>query len=189
MQIDKEHSGAGHSRRRTSFISRLWKGSVDGLAVLGTSMIVILMILIFSDVVARNVFGGSLPLISELGALTLVMIVYLQLGTTIRNERLARTDFFLAELSARRPRIASVVTGLWDLVGAAVCAGIAYSTVGILNKDVEHGDFIGVTGVATVPTWPFRTLILLGITVATAQFLLQALSAFRNAARNPETKP
>ena len=167
---------------------RLWNHAVDGLAALGTLMIVVLMGMIFADVLARNLIGGSLPLISELGALTLVMIVFLQLGTTVRNDRLARTEFFLDAVEARRPRLAAFFTGIWHLFGIAVCAGIAWSTWGILMRDLSARNFIGIPGVATMPTWPFRSFILLGIAVATLQFVVQATIAFRRAAGRPEPR-
>ncbi|APH71074.1 TRAP transporter small permease subunit [Aquibium oceanicum] len=174
--------GAATERRRTSAFMRMWSRAVDGLAALGTLMIVLLMTMIFCDVLARNLIGGSLPLVSELGALTLVMIVFLQLGTTVRNDRLARTDFFFAMLEGRSPRTSAFVAGVWDLFGIAVCAGIAWSTWGILWKDYEHAEYIGVTGVATVQTWPFRALILVGVTVAALQFVIQAARSFARAA-------
>lgn len=185
MDEGRNKGGAATVRRRPSAVARVWGRSVDGLAALGTAMIIVLMVMIACDVVARNVMGASLPLISELGALTLVMIVYLQLGTTIRNERLARTDFFFTLMEGRSPRMAAFVSGLWDLFGIAVCAGIAWSTWGILAKDFDHGEYIGVTGVATLQTWPFRALILIGAAVAAAQFTIQALHSFAAAARRP----
>jgi TRAP-type C4-dicarboxylate transport system permease small subunit len=75
---------------------------VDGIAALGTLLIVGLMAIICADIVARNVLGGSLPLVSELGALLVVMIVALQLAATVRADRLARTLAFLAPLEDRR---------------------------------------------------------------------------------------
>lgn len=187
MPAAAHENGAAIERRRPSRAMRLWSRAVDGLAALGTLMIVILMTMIFCDVLARNLVGGSLPLISELGALTLVMIVFLQLGTTIRNDRLARTDFFFVLLADRSPRAAAFVAGLWDLFGIAVCAAIAWSTWGIVWKDYEHGEYIGVTGVATLQTWPFRALILLGTTVAALQFVIQAVKSFARAAGRAET--
>jgi TRAP-type mannitol/chloroaromatic compound transport system permease small subunit len=166
----------------------VWSRAVDGLAALGTIMIVLLMGMICADVFARNITGGSLPLISELGALTLVMIVYLQLGTTIRNNRLARTDFFLGAIEERSPRAAAFVSGLWDLFGIAVCAGIAWSTWGILIDDIEHHEFIGVTAGVTMQTWPFRALILVGSAVAAAQFVVQAARSFIRAAAAGESR-
>ncbi|WP_163264171.1 TRAP transporter small permease subunit [Chelativorans alearense] len=181
MSLRSQDSGTAEGRRRLLSAQRLWSRAVDGLAALGTIMILLLMVMIGSDVFARNITGGSLPLISELGALTLVMIVYLQLGTTIRNNRLARTDFFLDALEGWKPRAAALVSGLWDLFGIAVCAGIAWSTYGILLGDIEHHEFIGVTAGVTLPTWPFRALILVGSAVAAAQFVVQAVRSLMKA--------
>ena len=78
-----------------------------------------------ADVVARNTMGASLPLIAELGALTVVLIVFLQLGAAVRNDRLASTDFFLEAVAVRRTHVAAGFRALWDLAGAAICFGIA----------------------------------------------------------------
>jgi TRAP-type C4-dicarboxylate transport system permease small subunit len=155
----------------------LWTWIVDGLAALGTVLIGILMLIICADVVARNLLGSSLPLVSELGALTLVMIVYLQLGTTVRHNRLARAELFLSRFSERRPRAGQVFAGIYDLAGAVMCALMAWSTLRILEKDFGSHEYIGVTGVLTFPTYPFRILIMVGIAVAAMQFLVQAVAA------------
>lgn len=188
MNNEPQQAGAVGGRRRLSGIALAWLRAVDGLAAMGTIMIVLLMGMICADVFARNITGGSLPLVSELGALTLVMIVYLQLGTTIRNNRLARTDFFLDAMEERSPRTAAAVSGVFHLAGIAVCAAIAWSTYGILLDDIEHREFIGVTAVATMQTWPFRALILLGSAVATAQFAVEAVRSFRRAATSGERR-
>jgi TRAP-type C4-dicarboxylate transport system permease small subunit len=162
--------------------TRFWNRGVDGLAALGSVMIVFLMGIIVADVVARNMMGASLPLVAELGALTVVLIVFLQLGAAVRNDRLASTDFFLEAVGSQRPRAALAIRALWDLAGAAVCAGIAWSSWGILQRDFAHREFIGVTGVMTMPTSPFRALIFLGAAIAAIQFVLTAASRLRRAA-------
>src|SRR5690606_35872773 len=43
---------------------RFWNRGVDGLAALGTVMIVILMTIIVADVLFRNIAGASLPLVA-----------------------------------------------------------------------------------------------------------------------------
>ena len=112
-------------------LARVWGWLVDGLAALGTVMIGVLMLIICADVVARNLLGSSLPLVSELGALVLVMIVYLQLAATVRADRLARTEVFFTAFRMNWPRAGAVLAALFDAVGAAVVGGIAWSTVGI----------------------------------------------------------
>lgn len=190
MAHHQDETGASETERRPpSLPARLWVALVDGTAALGTVMICLLMLMISADILARNIVGGSLPLISELGALTLVMIVYLQLGTTIRHNRLARIEFFLHWLEGRSPRALALVNGLWELAGAAVCAAIAWSTLGIFRRDVSSMDFIGVPGVLTVPTWPFRALILAGIAIAVVQFTIRAAAEFRLAAAGGARRP
>ena len=165
--------------RQSHWLSRYWSIIADGLGAIGTILIGVLMIIICSDVVMRNLFGSSLPLVSELGALTLVMIVFLQLGTTVRHERLARTELFLPPFTAKFPRAGMFVKAMWDLVGAVLCGFIANSTYKILLKDLKFDNYIGVTGVLTIPTWPFRLMILIGITVAAIQFFIHVITGIK----------
>lgn len=162
-------------------LDRLWLWFIEGLAALGTALIGVLMIIICADIIARNLIGSSLPLVSELGALLLVMIVSLQLATTVRADRLARTDLFFASFKDRHPRLGSLLSAVFNLVGAAMIGGIAWASVGILGKDWSAGEYIGVTGIATLPTWPFRALILLGMAVAAVEFAVRTVSDLRSA--------
>ncbi|MGY6706935.1 MAG: TRAP transporter small permease subunit [Rhizobiaceae bacterium] len=177
MSNQDSQGGASVSRRLTTLVISLWGWMVDGMAAFGTVLIVVLMGIICSDVVARNLFNASLPLIAELGALTLVMIVYLQLGAAVRHNRLARAEILMAALQARAPRAAALLEACFQLVGAAMLAIIAWSTLSIMEADIARGRYIGVTGVVTLQTWPFRLVILFGVAVATIQFLVQAVSA------------
>ncbi|WP_417670353.1 TRAP transporter small permease subunit [Roseibium sp.] len=161
--------------RSQSLMLRGWHLIVDGLAALGTGLICVLMIIICADIVARNAMGASLPLVSELGALLLVMIVCLQLASTVRADRLARTEIFYVGFRRRHPTSGALLSAIFNLVGAAVIGGIAYASIRILQKDWTAGEYIGVTGIATLPTWPFRALILLGMTVAALEFIIRAL--------------
>lgn len=171
---------SGSNQQATSGAERgllkVWVWLVDGMAALGTILIGVLMVVICADVVARNLMGSSLPLISELGALLLVMIVYLQLATTLRHDRMPRSDFLLIALERNSPLRGRVIRGIFDIVTALSLAVIAWSTLGILGKDLSSGTFIGVTGVATMPVWPFRVAILVAMTVACVQALLQAVA-------------
>lgn len=163
-------------------IARLWALVVESLAVVGTVMIGVLMVIICADIVFRNLLGASLPLVSELGALVLVMIVYLQLATTVRADRLARTEIFLPPFKRRFPKLGGLLAALFDVVGAVMLGLIAWSTLRIVEKDFGSGEFIGVTGIATLLTWPFRALILLGVTVAAIECIVRAAANFRTEA-------
>lgn len=186
-----QNTDAPQGHRTTPPLTRAWRGLVDGLGALGTMMIVVLMLIIFADVLVRNVAGGSLPMVAELGAMTVVMIVYLQLATTIRHDRLARTELFYVPFRTKYPRAGAVLGGVYDLAAALTLGAIAWSTLSILTKDYTRGEYIGVTGIATLPTWPFRVAILAGLIVSTLQALVQigtALRALRTPS-NPSTNP
>lgn len=152
---------------------RLWGRLVDGLGAIGSLMIAALMVLIVADVIARNAFNTTIPVVAEIGALSVVMILFLQLATTVRHDRMARTEIVVGVLRARTPRAAMLLDGFYDLLGAAACGLIAWSTVGVLAKDLKAHEFIGVLGVLTLPVWPFRVLILTGAAVAALHYLLR----------------
>lgn len=168
--------------RRDPALLRLWAFVPDSMAALGTAMIGVLMVIICADVVARNLMGASLPMVSELGALGLVMIVYLQLATTIRHDRLARTDLFITGFAARNPRLGALFQAAFDLLGLVSLAVIAWATVKTVGRDYAAGEYIGVTGVATLPTWPFKVAIVAGMVVSAIQFLLQVIRNLQAAA-------
>jgi len=82
-----------------------------------------------------------------------------------------------------------MLSALFDLAGALLVGLIAWSTVNIFQKDIASSEFIGVPGIATMPTWPFRILILIGVTFAAIEFLLRTIAALREgfgSARAPE---
>ena len=180
MQVNQQD---GHDpappRQPGAAVGRAWQWLVEGFAALGTVLIGVLMVIICADIVARNLMGASLPLVSELGALLLVMIVSLQLATTIRADRLARTDLFLVGLKRSRPRAAALLSAVFNLVGAIIIGLIAYASIRILGKDWSSGDYIGIIGIATLPTWPFRALILAGMAIASLEFLVRMIADLR----------
>ena len=178
--MDSEHTHkSARPQRSGAAAGRAWRWLVEGFAALGTVLIGVLMIIICADIVARNLMGASLPLVSELGALLLVMIVSLQLATTIRADRLARTDLFLVGLKRSRPKFAALLSALFNLVGATIIGLVAYASIRILGKDWASGDYIGIIGIATLPTWPFRMFILAGMTVAALEFVVRMISDLR----------
>ncbi len=180
-QIDNNSRAPNSSGRGESRVEQIWHRLVEALAAIGTLLIVVLMVIICTDIVARNVFGGSLPMVSELGALLLVLIVALQLAAAVRADRLARTEIFTTPFARRFPRGEAALSVVFNLIGAALFAGIAWATIRILGKDYVAGEFIGVNGIATLQTWPFRALILVGFGVAAMEFVVRAFAAARRA--------
>lgn len=165
-----EHRGEGPVGRLLALVG-------DGLAAVSTLLIAVLMLIIAADAVVRNVAGASLPLVSELGAAMLVAIVYLALATTIRANRLARTDMVLGALALSHPRAAALLSAVYDLVGAVMLAVVGWAGFLTLAKDFSGGKYIGIQGVLTFPIWPFGLAFVIGLAWASLQFLYQAFRA------------
>ena len=171
---------------RHPVIGRAWGALVDGLGAVGSLLIVALMLVICADVLSRNIMGASLPLVSELGAMMVVMIVYLQLATTIRHDRLARADVFYSGFRAKHPRKGAALGAVFDLAGVVMIGVMAFATLNMLTRDIGANQFIGITGVMTLPTWPFRAAILAGMAIGGLQCVLQLLGAMRIVIQGPQ---
>ncbi|MFD1194483.1 TRAP transporter small permease subunit [Seohaeicola saemankumensis] len=168
------------NRHETSRVIRGWHLVVEAFAAIGTLLIGVLMLIICADIVARNLMGASLPLVSEGGALLVVTLVALQLAATVRAGRLARAEFFLNAVENRSPRAAAALHAAFNAIGAGVLGTIAWATIRVLEKDVNAAEFIGINGMGTLPTWPFRALILAGFAIAAIEFVIATLGALRS---------
>ena len=153
---------------------------LDGLASLGTVWTFGLMLLICADVVGRSFLNAPITGVAEIAAHSVVGIVFLQIGATVYNRRMTRADFLIERICRAWPRAGQGIEAAFLLLGAAVMAFIAQAAwPGTLNAMAAR-EFFGVQGLFTVPTWPFRALIVLGgVAGAIAYLTLFAIEARR----------
>ena len=135
---------------------------LDGLAAIGTIWTFGLMVLICADVIGRSFLNAPITGVSEIAAHSVVGIVFLQIGATIHHRRMTRADFLIERIRARAPRAGHLIEAIFCLVGALVMAFIAQAAMPGVWNSLERGEFFGVQGLFTIPTWPFRALIVLG---------------------------
>jgi TRAP-type mannitol/chloroaromatic compound transport system permease small subunit len=145
---------------------------VDGMNSIGSVLILLLMVLICTDVVARSLFKAPLHGVAEIAGLAVVAIVFLQLASTLRHGRMSRADIFIDGFVQRRPRTGHALRSLFHLLGFAVMALIVYATAPQLVRAWQDNDFVGVESVFAVPTWPVRLCVLLGCAATALQYLL-----------------
>ena len=154
---------------------------LDGLAAVGTIWTFGLMLLICADVVGRSFLNAPITGVAEIAAHSVVGIVFLQIGATIYHRRMTRADFLIERMLARFPAVGRATEALFMLAGALVMAFIAQSAWPGVWNSLERNEFFGVQGLFTVPTWPFRALIVLGGAagaVAYASLLILELKRF-----------
>lgn len=135
---------------------------LDGLAAIGTIWTFGLMLLICADVVGRSFLNAPITGVAEIAAHSVVGIVFLQIGATIYHRRMTRADFLIDRVTRAAPRIGGAIETLFLVIGALAMAFIAQAGWPGLWNSIDLREFFGVQGVFTIPTWPFRALIVLG---------------------------
>lgn len=135
---------------------------LDALAAIGTIWTFGLMLLICADVIGRSFLNSPITGVSEIAAHSVVGIVFLQIGATIYQRRMTRADFLIDRIARAAPVLGRAMEVVFLLVGAAVMAFVAQAAWPGMWNSIELREFFGVQGLFTVPTWPFRALIVLG---------------------------
>ena len=80
-----------------------------GLNVIGTLLILALMILINSDIIGREVFLSPVSGVPEMVSMSIVAIVFLQVGQAFRMGRFTRTDALIDALERSVPRVRALL--------------------------------------------------------------------------------
>jgi TRAP-type C4-dicarboxylate transport system permease small subunit len=145
------------------------------IAAIGTIWTFLLMFLIVADVIGRSFLSRPITGVAEIAAHSIVAIVFLQLAATIHAKRMTRADFLIEQLHRKTPRLAICIEAAFLLVGALIMLMIAYAGWKPLADAYAAQEFFGVRGVFTIPTWPFRAVIVFGSLLATIVFLVQSV--------------
>lgn len=159
---------------------------LGAMNALGTIWIFALMILINADILGRELLGVPVRGTTELLALSIVGIVFLQLGHTLMVGRMTRSDMIIETLLARRPRTGRALQGAFCLLGAVFAFIILWGSVSPFRDAIEIGEYVGAAGDFTAPTWPIRLLILIGSAAMGIQYLLMAVRDVRFVATGKE---
>ncbi len=137
----------------------------------GSAWIFCIMILLCADVLGRAAFNAPIDGVPLLIALSIVVIVFLQLPAAIRAGRLTRSDALLSRLLDRRPSIGLSLRAFYDGLGALVMGAVVFYTLPTFVKVWERDTFEGLEGDFALPSWPFKLLILFGATLCGVEFL------------------
>jgi TRAP-type mannitol/chloroaromatic compound transport system permease small subunit len=145
---------------------------VDGLNAAGSVVIGAVMLLMCADVLMRNLFNQPLDGVAEMVAASIIIIVFLQLPSTLRHGRMSRADLFIDPFIQKRPAAGRRLRALFSLFGIFACGVIAYATWPLLTKAWIDSEFFGIEGVFTMPVWPMRAVVFLGAALAAIQYVL-----------------
>lgn len=152
---------------------------LGAMNALGTVWIFLLMVLINSDILGRELFNAPVRGTTELLALSIVGIVFLQLGHALMSGRMTRSDMVIENLLIARPRLGRALQGVFNLLGVVFLVIIFWGSLALFEEALEIGEYVGAVGDFTAPTWPIRLLILIGSAATGLQYLIMAWQDFR----------
>lgn len=153
------------------------------LAAVGTVWILLMMLVIVADVLGRNFFDRPITGVAEVAGRSVVAIVFLQLAAAVLHGRMTRADFLIRYLRRATPALARSLEVAFALIGALVCCAILYAAWPDTANAWRTNEYFGVRGVFTVPTLPFRAIIIGGAAVTALAYLTVAWSHLRIALR------
>ena len=149
------------------------------LAAIGTLWIFFLMFLVVADVVGRNFLDSPITGVAEFAARSVAAIVFLQLAAAILSGKMTRSDFLLRLLARRSPRTVTALEVAFALIGALLFAALAFISWPEWMAAWSGNEYFGVQGVYTIPTWPFRGLLVAGSLMASVAYLMTVPALLR----------
>lgn len=132
------------------------------LNAIGSVWIFGLMCMMLADLGSRFLLNRPIDGVAEVAGLSIVAIVYLQLGAAVQSGRMTRADFISEWVARKMPRLGRLLATLFPLLGTCTMAGLAFVSFEPFVSAWADRETLGTAGVFLVVTWPFRGLVLLG---------------------------
>jgi len=149
-------------------------------AVLASLIIVSMMLLVCVDIVSRNLFSNSLNGVADYLSYSIVASVYLQLGMTIRNNRLVRTTFLSDMLVKSNPSGFLLLQTIFSLAAIAVMTlAVRYLWTDLMDAWTQD-EFLGSSSLYELPTWPFKAIVAIASTLALMEIIAQLFRFYRD---------
>lgn len=143
------------------------------LNAIGTAWVAGIAVLICSDILGRALFSSPIIGVPEIVKVSLVAIIWLQMAHTLKIGGHLRSDVILGRLSRRGRAIMNLFA---YALGAVIFGLLVFSGWPTMILAWELGEFEGELPVR-VPTYPLRSIVLLGAGLTSLQFLMLAAEA------------
>lgn len=127
-----------------------------GIHLISAFWTMALALLIFADVMGRQLFGAPVPGTKEILQNSVVSIAFLQLPLAIYSGSMLRTSVFADAVPALFRRILRTISAL---LGISVFIALVWSTSDSFIDAYRIGEYEG-EGSLRVPTWPVRGAVL-----------------------------
>jgi len=154
---------------------RVFHWLLSALNLAGAVWVVLIMLLITADVGGRAFFNSPLPGVPEIVKISVVGLVWCMMAHTLKIGAHLRSTILLDRMP---PTLRRVVDVLSCLLGAVMFGLIVYSGWDQMLEAWRIGEFEGEDPVR-VPTYPVRSLVVLGAALTALQFLVMMVEHLR----------
>ena len=118
--------------------------------------IILATILICLDVSLRNLFSFPINGVSEIVGFGIVSVVFLQIGITIRRNRLISAEIFSTIFQKISPNFSHLLNIIFFAAALMVFCFISAYFWNDFYKAYIGDEFTGAIGAFQIPTWPFK---------------------------------
>ncbi len=154
---------------------RLFHWLLAALNMIGAVWVVLIMLLITVDVVGRAFFNSPLFGVPEIVKISIVGLVWCMMAHTLKVDAHLRSTILLDRMP---PALRRGVEILACVLGVVMFALIVYSGWDNMIDAWRIGEFEGEEPVR-VPTYPIRSLVILGAALTSLQFLVMLIEQIR----------
>ncbi len=142
----------------------------------GTAWVGFITVLISCDIIGRVAFNSPIIGVPEIVKVSIVAIAWMQMAHTLKIGGHLRSEIVLDRLPSRGKAIVNLMAyGM----GAFIFAMVVYSGWPNMIESWRVGEFEGELPVR-VPTYPVRTILILGAALTSIQFVLFLGQAIRS---------
>jgi len=152
-----------------------------GLAIISSTLVVMIMLIVTLDVGRRSIGLGSIRGGSELAEVLLVAAAFLALAYAQRVQAHVGTSLLTDRLPAS---VAHRIEGVGLLLITGLFAWMTYETAGRAWQSFQVGETR--FGVRQVTVWPSRAAVALGLAALTLEVGLAALARLRGQRTNSD---
>jgi TRAP-type mannitol/chloroaromatic compound transport system permease small subunit len=166
--VDEFSAEEVQSQMAEGFFTRFIHKIMAITNAIGTAWVALITVLISCDIVGRVAFNSPITGVPEIVKVSIVAIAWMQMAHTLKVGGHLRSEIILDRLPSKGKAIVNLLA---YTMGAFIFAMVIFSGWGNMIESWRIGEFEGELPVR-VPTYPVRTLLLLGAALTSIQFLI-----------------
>ena len=149
------------------------------LLAIAAALAFALSFLVVADVVGRAFFSRPVQGTPEMVSMSIVIICFLLAGYAVQSRSMIYTDAIVGLFGWRGHVWTAFASGV---LGGTFFLFVAWGTWEPLLHSLASGEYEG-EGALRVPTWPARLGVLVGASLVSLNYLVQAVASFMSLVR------